>query len=90
MPQQAKKLTELLEEREQWKHEVGTFFREVRVAHFNTSQAYFATALDISQPYLSQIENGVRTPSSETLNSLRSIVEGAASGDEDEAKAKED
>lgn len=81
MPQQARKLTDLLDEREQWRKEIGVFFREVRMAQpTNTSQVYFANdVLGISQSYLSQIEHGQRTPSSETLNKLRSVVEGGTS-----------
>lgn len=89
MPEQARKLTELLEEKQEWNKEVGQLFRSARMNYFSTSQTQFADALDISQGYLSQIENGVRTPSSATLNALQAIVEGEASVSTDKDKAEE-
>jgi ribosome-binding protein aMBF1 (putative translation factor) len=81
MPRQARVLTELLDEREEWKNEVSNFFVATRNIA-GMSQSGFAATLDISQPYLSQIERGERTPSSETLGKLRSFVEGSTtSGD---------
>jgi ribosome-binding protein aMBF1 (putative translation factor) len=81
MPKQARVLTELLEEREEWRKDVSNFFVATRSVA-GMSQSGFAEELDISQPYLSQIERGERTPSSETLGKLRSFVEGStASGD---------
>lgn len=89
MPEQAKKLTELLEEKQEWNREVGQLFRSARLNHQSTSQVQFAAVLDISQGYLSQIENGVRTPSSTTLDKLHSIVEGEDSANKDQAEAED-
>lgn len=50
------------------------------------NQTEFASTLDISQPYLSQIESGHRTPSLETLQKLRSITEGVANGNSNQAE----
>ena len=83
VPEGARSLSELLEQREQWKAEVGRTFSSTRSAR-GQSQSAFAAALDISQPYLSQIESGDRTPSDETLRKLMSLTEGARDGNEDE------
>lgn len=82
MPKGARPLTELLNERERWRAEVGKTFVAARGAS-GQSQEAFAEALGISQPYLSQIETGSRTPSDATLQRLMSITEGARHGDED-------
>ena len=87
MPEQARKLTELLEEKAEWNREVGLLFRSARGG---TPQVAFAATLDISQGYLSQIENGVRTPSSETLSKLSTYVEGGADGDSNQDAQDED
>ena len=79
MPQHARKLTELLEEKQEWNKNVSALFVQTRSAA-SVSQDSFAGVLGISQPYLSQIENGVRTPSSETLSRLHSFVEGEDDG----------
>ena len=94
MPEQARKLTELLEEKQEWNREVGALFHATRMKYQPTSQVQFANDLGISQGYLSQIENGVRTPSSTTLAKLQSIVEGGASAnstvtEQDEEKPDE-
>lgn len=78
-PKNAKSLTDLLKQQEQWKQEVSSFFVATRAAS-NLSQSSFAATLSISQPYLSQIERGERTPSSGTLSKLRSFVEGEEDG----------
>lgn len=90
IPEQARKLTELLEEKKAWNREVGQLFRATRKDYFATSQEQFANNLGISQGYLSQIESGVRTPSSDTLYKLQSIVEGESSGDTNQDQDEED
>jgi transcriptional regulator with XRE-family HTH domain len=83
MPEQARQLSELLNKQNEWKREVGTVFRNTRAAAGMTQSA-FAASLDISQEYVSQIENGVRTPSSDVLRSLLDITKGARDGNEGE------
>lgn len=81
-PEGARSLSELLDDREQWKKEVG---RAALVARTSSgqSQADVAEELDITQPYLSLIENGHRTPSDRVLEALRNLTEGARNGDSD-------
>lgn len=80
MPKHAKLLRDLLDEKDRWRASASSYFIAVRTdAAMN--QKDFAASLDISPPYLNQIEHGHRTPSSETLNRLLSFTEGATSGD---------
>lgn len=83
MPKGARSLSELLEQREEWKRSVGQTVSVLRRAS-GQSQEAFAAALDISQPYLSQIESGSRTPSDETLRKLQDYVEGEDRGEDRE------
>lgn len=90
MPEQARKLTELLDEKQEWNKEVGALFRAARVEYTPTSsQTDFANALGISQGYLSQIENGVRTPSSTTLDKFQTVVEGGSNASSNEEPKEE-
>lgn len=89
IPQNAKKLEELLNAREQWKAEAQNFFLHVR-SDTGMSQNAFARAINTSQSYVYEIEHGLKTPSSETLNKLRSIVEGDADGDQNEGEDQDE
>ena len=79
MPKGARSLSDLLEQRQEWRREVGQTVSVLRRAS-GQSQKEFAASLDISQPYLSQIESGSRTPSDETLRKLQNEFEGEADG----------
>lgn len=82
-PKDARDLSDLLQEREEfegrWKEAVADAFIANRSASGQT-QSEFAWELEISQPYLSQIESGSRTPSEKTLRKLRAFTEGARRG----------
>lgn len=86
MPHHAKQLTDLLKEQEilskthsAFVISASSFLREFR-DETGITQGEISRATGISQPYLSQIENGERTPSSETLGKLFSYVKGESSG----------
>lgn len=77
IPKGARKLEELLAEREQWKAEVRNVFYMAR-SSAGMNQAQFADALGTSQSYVSEIESGTKTPSSETLFKLHSFMGGTS------------
>jgi ribosome-binding protein aMBF1 (putative translation factor) len=83
VPKGARSISDLLQQQETWKREVGRTFAAVRSARGQT-QSGFADELGITQAYVSQIESGDRTPSEETLRKLQALTEGARSGDQDE------
>lgn len=83
VPKGARSISELLEQQETWKREVGRTFAAVRAARGQT-QTDFADDLKVTQAYVSQIESGDRTPSEETLRKLQALTEGARGGDQDE------
>jgi ribosome-binding protein aMBF1 (putative translation factor) len=92
MPHQARALSELLSQKQelenqqqQWSSSASQLFVATRLASGMSGNS-FAASIGISQPYLFQIEHGQRTPSPETLDKLRSFVEGDSVGHQDEAE----
>lgn len=66
---------------EQARATVGPTIRALRL-DAGLTQSGAATMAGISQSYLSQIENGDRTPEVATMNSLLSVLEGSTSGND--------
>ena len=64
-----RELLELQAERKRLLGQVGPLVRELRNQR-GVSQTVMAAALNVSQAYLSQVESGNRTPSSETVTSI--------------------
>ena len=96
MPQHAKLLRDLLDDRERidqsqqvWKSSASEYFVNAR-ADAGMNQTELAKQLAISLPYLNQIEHGNRTPSAETVERLLTFVEGEADANTDEGEAEED
>lgn len=76
---------------QQWKH-VGSQLRSLRRVT-GYSQAAVADAAGIQQAYLSEIENNVKTPSTNTVESVTTALQtltsgGAANGKTDGSKAR--
>lgn len=75
IPENARRLDELLREREQWEENVQKLFHATRTS-LGMNQTQLANELGISQSYVSEIESGAKTPSSGTLNKLYSFMGG--------------
>lgn len=69
----------MLNEHDSWARNIGPSLFLARTSS-DMTQVDLATKAGITQPYLSQIENGNRTPSLETLRKLQSLTEGARHG----------
>jgi len=79
MGDEPKTIDELLAEQEQWQQNVSMAFCSIRTSN-DMTQTAFASALGLSQSYVSEIENGSKVPSTETLTRLLNYVEGDTDG----------
>lgn len=89
IPKGAIQLEYLLAQRQEWAEEARSFFVAARHST-GMSQNAFAKEIGTSQSYVWEIERGEKTPSSGTLEKLRSIVEGEPSGNTNQGQEEED
>ena len=82
-------LLEAQKEVERLKKQVGPVLRRARLNNGMT-QAQLANSAGVAQAYISMVESGDKTPSSDSLERFIEVLEGSSSGQDKGSEDQED